>query len=69
MIRDRFENTALVLALLVLALAGLFYLLTTPKTEPVQESRPYYVYHVIGGMEDDVGHIIEKSITTGGKTK
>lgn len=59
--RERLESVALWLAVAVLVLCGtLLYLTRPPKVEPVQESKPFYIYHVVGGMEEDVGHIIER---------
>lgn len=58
--RERLESVALWLAAAVLVLAGALVYITTPKVEPVQESKPFYIYHVVGGMEEDVGHIIER---------
>ena len=59
---ERLETVALVLALLVLVLAGILYRVSAPKVDLVEESRPFYTYRVIGGLEEDVGHIIEREI-------
>ena len=56
--REKLENAALWLAFVALVLSGVLVLVTrTQKEEPLQESPPYY--HIIGGLEEDVGHIIE----------
>lgn len=54
---DRLLTAALWLGLAILALAGALYLGMT-RTEPAEESRPYYTYHVVGGVDEDVAHVI-----------
>lgn len=60
--RERLETAAVWLALLVLFLAGALVCITSPATEPVKVSRDYYIYHVVGGMENDVGHLIGREV-------
>lgn len=64
--RERLVNAALWLSLAVLLLCLVLARLTAPRTEPVEESRPFYSCHIIGGIEEDTAHIIEKSIPEGG---
>ena len=57
--RARLESVALWLAVIILVLCGaLVFIMRPPKEEPVRESQPYY--HIIGGLEEDVGHVIKQ---------
>lgn len=62
-----FQGAGLIVGLIILALVLVFlYTLMHPvqNDDLVKESRPYYIVHVIGGMEEDVGHIIRKDVQT-----
>ena len=57
--RETLVNAALWLAVtaLILAVAAVF-LTRSPSVESTRESRPSY--RIIGGLEEGVGHIIER---------
>ena len=61
-IREQLENMALWLAVVVLILAGVLLFITTPRTEPLEESEPFYIYHVVGGVEEDTAHLITREV-------
>ena len=57
--QNELVTVALWLGLVILALAGLLTVgMCRQRTEPVEESRPYYTYRVVGGVEEDVAHVI-----------
>lgn len=63
MMYERLATAALVLAAGVLAMAVLL-LYHAERTPPIEESRPYYIYHVVGGLEEDTAHLITREVNT-----